>query len=250
MEVSYKLSVLRYQTIYDTFIEHSLKFCFFLYSFVRYEYSPTASESAANLSKLCIQDGYQYMRTQIYISIILSLLLLMCWSARNTPFNQKEGNQSLIVSLLIVVVFIVSMTAVMNINISKYNDIIISISMNFYAFFVLLGLFVPLLHTIHKYGVLVPKSGSYADSLSTIFTSFGGAPDLNESFSHNSSQSHKNKECFNPKPSKPFDFQNSNNFFARVSPNCYTNPMTNPYKFSRNNRSLMHSTLYERSARI
>ena len=184
------------------------------------------------------------MRSQIYLTIILAILLLMCWSARNTPFNQKEGTQSLVVSLLITSVFIVSMVAVMNLNIPKYNDIIISFSMNFYAFFVILGLFVPLLHTIHKYGVLVPKSGSYADSLSTIFTSFGGAPDLNDSFSHNSSQSRKSKE-FNSKISKSFDFQNANNFFARVSPNCYTNPMTNHYKFNRNKCSLMHTSLYE-----
>lgn len=190
------------------------------------------------------------MRSQIYICIIISLLLLVCWSARNTPFNQRDGNQSLVVSLLIAVVFIASMIAIININRSKYNDIIISFTMNLYAFLVLLGLFVPLLHNIHKYGVLVPKSGSYADSLSTIFTNFGGTHDLKDSFSHNSAQSHKSKDCFNSKLERPFDLHNSHNFFARVSPNCYTNPMTmnpmaNHLKINRNKCSLMHNTLYE-----
>lgn len=206
----------------------------------------TRADSELILSKLCFHNGYDFMRSQIYITIVVSLLLLICWSARNTPFNQREGNQSLVVSLLIAVVFIASIITIININRSKYNDIIISFSMNLYAFLVLLGLFVPLLHTIHKYGALVPKSGSYADSLSTIFTSFGGAHDLNDSFSHNSSQSHKSKECCNQKISKPFDFHNSNNFFARVSPNCYTNPMTTHMKVNRQNKcSLMHNTLFE-----
>ncbi|XP_054158808.1 uncharacterized protein LOC128957118 [Oppia nitens] len=228
---------------------------------------PNGDESLANLAKLCIHDGHDFIRSQIYITTILSLLLIMCWSARSTPFNQKDGNQLMIVSLLTTMVFIASMVSIMNMGNKttvKYMDIVIALSMNIYGFLVLLGLFVPLLHTIHKYGILVPKSGSYADSLSTIFTSFGAQDLITDgcSSTHNSSTK-QYRDCHNSKISKSFDFHNNinknknngnngggggGNFFARVSPNCYTTPpIVSPYKIvARNtNCSLMHNTLYE-----
>ncbi len=190
----------------------------------RYESPWTSTKNSIYSTNFCSNDGSDYMRSQLYLSIILSLLLLMSWSARNTPFNQRDGTQVLIVSLLIAMVFIASMLLNMNITKPNNRDIIISLSMNIYAFIVLLGLFVPLLYTIHKYGILWPKTSSYADSLSTIFTTFGGNHDV-DNCSHNSVESRDSHYKRKHKLSKSFDFNNGNNFFARVSPNSYAIPM-------------------------
>jgi len=222
--------------------------------FYRYESPWTSTKNTIYLPKLCSNSGPDYMRDQIYLSIIVSLLLLISWSARNTPFNQRDGAQVLIVSLLISVVFIASMISEMNISKTHYRDIIISLTMNIYAFITLLGLFVPLLYTIHKYGILFPKTSSYADSLSTIFTTFGGNHDLqNDNCSHNSVESRKSNERRKMKShqmSKSFDLNNANNFFARVSPNSYTIPIQSHQNMTshrnNNNRSaLIPNPLYE-----
>ena len=89
------------------------------------------------------------------------------------------------------------------------------------SFVALIGLFIPLLITIHKYGVFMPgKASSYADSLSTIFTNFGMSLDT-DNFSLSSRRSRegvmKGKGA------------NGQNFFTRISPNHFTNPYRFPH---------------------
>ncbi|XP_074594406.1 uncharacterized protein LOC141849823 [Brevipalpus obovatus] len=57
---------------------------------------------------------------------------------------------------------------------ASIRDIISSLSMILIASTSLLGIFGPIIYTIHKYGILPPKNGSYAESLSTAFTLFHG----------------------------------------------------------------------------
>lgn len=71
---------------------------------------------------------------------------------------------------------------------ANIRDIISSISMILMATTSMLGIFGPIIYTIHKYGILPPKNSSYAESLSTAFTLFRGLDQRN--YHHTNSRYH------------------------------------------------------------
>lgn len=171
-------------------------------------------------------------------------MLITSWSARTTPFNQREGTQVFIVSLMTNIVFVATIVSNVYIKKSNHSDAIIGIAMTIHAYIVLLGLFIPLLYAIHKYGAAYPKTGSYADSLSTIFTSFGANRDY-DNLSHNSIDSRKSDRR-RLKSAKLSDYNQTANFFARVSPNHFSFPCDHNVDASLQTRaSLINNPLYE-----
>ncbi|KAI1286702.1 hypothetical protein HDE_10735 [Halotydeus destructor] len=136
---------------------------------------------------LCSSSPKEYLSSQLYLLIILSILLLFSWSSRRQPFVTNEANHVFLATLLILPLASLCIViceqhadefpeateaAIRN---ARVRDTINGLTMICISFISLFTTFGPLLYTIHKYGVVPRKTASYADSLSTVFSAFQGA---------------------------------------------------------------------------
>ncbi|XP_025017435.1 uncharacterized protein LOC107366253 isoform X2 [Tetranychus urticae] len=166
--------------------------------------SPWSNDALYRLPKECSPNSKDYILSQSYLILISTLLIMVSWSARHQPFAFKDGKHIFITSTIIFPVYMFSVILVDNLtespetgssnlsltdqqanprltsnrlnleNYAIYRDIITSLAMILMASASLFGIFGPIIYTIQKYGILPPKNGSYAESLSTAFTLFRG----------------------------------------------------------------------------
>lgn len=169
----------------------------------------------------CARKPFQYLLSQTYLIIVAVILFLVAWSAKKQPFVYKDGKYLFITTMIILPIYLSSIiiieslinreTLLITSHLSKniiFSDVIISLSMIFISTGALLGIFGPLLYTIHKYGVMQTKNGSYAESLSSAFILFQGVESQKEtlfdqfSFSSNSNEGTKPKFFFEANSNK------------------------------------------------
>ncbi|RWS28516.1 uncharacterized protein B4U80_10135 [Leptotrombidium deliense] len=155
----------------------------------RYETPTSDDDYSQELPNLCTLKANDYLYSQAYIMILLSLLVVISWCARSQPFSYKDGSYLFFTAIIIVPIYALSTILKQRSTdfvtgddedterterLAMFRDVITSLSMITVSIMSLLGIFGPLLYSIHKYGVLPRKNGSYAESLSTAFTLFKG----------------------------------------------------------------------------